>query len=216
MPQPPDLRGHQQSPLPLVQMREQHPEPHGTLITRFIRNADTTSTSPRSESNTLMIGRPLARPRGVSAQPDPGIQPHPRPSRVDRDRRADVCGVQMSRAACTSGRSGRMEPTSAPLRAPADRGRERGPHRGCCGRPAPGRTRRGPRAHRRRLPAEAPRRPGPPGPGKASSPTCCTRAERPGEVHAPDTRPQPRARGGSGVPDVTASYGPGSLPHQPP
>lgn len=41
-------------------------------------------------------------------------------------------------------------------------------------------------------------------------------AERPGEVHAPDTRPEPRARGGSGVPDVTASYDPGSLPHQPP
>jgi hypothetical protein len=39
-------------------------------------------------------------------------------------------------------------------------------------------------------------------------------AERPGEVHAPDTRPEPRARGGSGVPDVTASYDPGSLPHQ--
>ena len=28
-----------------------------------------------------------------------------------------------------------MEPTSAPLRAPAGRGPERGPHRGRCGRP---------------------------------------------------------------------------------
>lgn len=62
MPQPPGpgLRGHQQSPLPLVQMREQHPELHGKLFTCFVRNVHTASTSPRPESNTLMIGRQLA------------------------------------------------------------------------------------------------------------------------------------------------------------
>ena len=109
-----------------------------------------------------------------------------------------------------------MEPTSAPLRTPAGRGRERGPRPGCCGRPAPGRTLAAALARTdadfRLKHRVAPVRQGPAG----VLAYLLHEAERPGEVHAPDTRPEPRARGGSGVPDVTASYDPGSLPHQPP
>ncbi len=60
MPQSSGLRGHQQPPLPLVQMRGQHRELHSKLITSLVRDAHTTSTSPGPESKTLVIGKPLA------------------------------------------------------------------------------------------------------------------------------------------------------------
>ncbi|RPK84534.1 hypothetical protein EES46_24045 [Streptomyces sp. ADI98-10] len=59
------LRGHQQPPLPFVQVRKQHRELHGKLITNLIRDAHTTPTSPSSESNTLMIGTPLVSRKPV-------------------------------------------------------------------------------------------------------------------------------------------------------
>ncbi|MFF6904293.1 hypothetical protein [Streptomyces hydrogenans] len=59
------LRGHQQPPLSFVQVWEQHRELHSKLITNLVRDAHTTPTSPSSESNTLMIGRPLGAPVDV-------------------------------------------------------------------------------------------------------------------------------------------------------
>ena len=64
----------QQPPLPLVQMREQHRELHGELVTSLVRDAHTTPTSPRTGSNTLMICKPLEGGRFAA--------PHEPPSRL--------------------------------------------------------------------------------------------------------------------------------------
>lgn len=59
VPQPPGLRSHQQPPLPLVQVWEQHSELRDELITSLVRNAHTTPTSLRTRSNTLIPCKPL-------------------------------------------------------------------------------------------------------------------------------------------------------------
>lgn len=65
VPQAPGLCSHQQPPLPLVQMREQHRELHGELVTSLIRDAHTTPASLRAGSNTLIPCKPLACPCSV-------------------------------------------------------------------------------------------------------------------------------------------------------
>ncbi|MFG3551851.1 hypothetical protein [Streptomyces sp. NPDC047725] len=59
MPQDPGLGPHHQPPLPLVQMREQHLEPHCELATNLIGDAHTTTTSGITGSNTLILCEPL-------------------------------------------------------------------------------------------------------------------------------------------------------------
>lgn len=63
MPQAPGLRGRQQPPLPLVQMREQHRELHSKLITSLVRNAHTTSTRPHPRKQHLDDRQTLSRSR---------------------------------------------------------------------------------------------------------------------------------------------------------
>ncbi|MEE1766992.1 hypothetical protein PUR34_01885, partial [Streptomyces sp. JV185] len=46
--------------LTLVQVREQHRESHGELISSLLRYAHTTSTSQIHGSNTLILCEPLA------------------------------------------------------------------------------------------------------------------------------------------------------------
>ncbi len=62
VPQDPGLRGHQQPPLPFVQVREQHRKPHSKLIASHVRDAHTTPTSHGTRSNTLILCKPLGRP----------------------------------------------------------------------------------------------------------------------------------------------------------
>lgn len=58
--QEPGLGPHHQPPLPLVEMREQHLEPHSELTTNLVGDAHTTTTSRISGSNTLILCEPLA------------------------------------------------------------------------------------------------------------------------------------------------------------
>jgi hypothetical protein len=59
MPQDPGLRGHQQPPLPLVQVREQHGKLDGELNTSLVRDTHTTTTITGTRSNTLIPCKPL-------------------------------------------------------------------------------------------------------------------------------------------------------------
>ena len=51
MPQEPGLGSHQQTPLPIVQVREQHRELHRELVKSLVRDAQ--------GSNTPILRRPL-------------------------------------------------------------------------------------------------------------------------------------------------------------
>lgn len=63
MPQHPGLGSHQQTLLPLVQVREQHLELRGQLISNLLRYAHITSTSRITGSNTLILCEPLVLQR---------------------------------------------------------------------------------------------------------------------------------------------------------
>ena len=58
MAQQPCLGRHQQTPLPLVEVREQHLKLQGELATDRLGDAHTTSTSRRTGSNTLILCAP--------------------------------------------------------------------------------------------------------------------------------------------------------------
>jgi hypothetical protein len=58
MAQQPGLGCHQQTPLPLVEVREQHLKLQGELATDRLGDAHTTSTSRRAGSNTLILCEP--------------------------------------------------------------------------------------------------------------------------------------------------------------
>ncbi len=59
MSQDPGLGPHQQPPLPLLQLREQHLKLHGELVTR-LGDTHTTPTSQIAGSNMLILCKPLA------------------------------------------------------------------------------------------------------------------------------------------------------------
>ncbi len=64
MAQQPDLGGQRRPPLPLIQMRKQHPEPQGELITNLTRYAHTRPTRQSPQSNVLILYKPPAEPSG--------------------------------------------------------------------------------------------------------------------------------------------------------
>lgn len=59
MPQDPGLGPHQQLSLPLVEMRKQHSELQAELATDLFGDADITTTSRTTRSNTLILCEPL-------------------------------------------------------------------------------------------------------------------------------------------------------------
>jgi hypothetical protein len=51
----PGLDSHRQAPLPLVQVRQQHPDPAAELAQDLLRDRHTTPTNPIDQSNGLIL-----------------------------------------------------------------------------------------------------------------------------------------------------------------